>query len=448
MGRRSFTHDYARPGFYHITLRAEEPGRHPFGSLAGRLDATPGDADAPRVLLTPVGRMVEEQLSGAITRYYPMAFVREHVVMPDHLHFILQVVAPLVSASGRSTHVGQLIAGFKLGCNRRYWAMMEGLPAEPAAALAARPATAPVAPSVPAATVPSVRPATAPVAPSATAAGGSAARRPSLFAEGYVDVMPFDAAQLATQRAYILDNPRSRLLRSTFPDRLYARRGGIDTALTVAALRGYLQRECPPSVATPEALAHLERRLLLTTHEAPPAEPAGAMAPVTGAMAPVTGAVAPMPGAMTPVTGTVAASFICCDSYGDRVLLTAGPLLPVVCHRRDRGRFALQKARCLDAAAAGAILVSPRIAPGEQTVIDEAANSGFPVVLIVDNGFGERYHPSADRLGRCAAGRLLLVTPWQYAYRGKDDPITVLCCKTMNCVAQALCRRRDNWWQR
>ncbi len=37
----------------------------------------------------------------------------------------------------------------------------------------------------------------------------------------------------------------------------------INTALTPAALRGYLKRECPAHLATPETLAQIERRLLV-----------------------------------------------------------------------------------------------------------------------------------------------------------------------------------------
>lgn len=79
--------------------------------------------------------------------------------------------------------------------------------------------------------------------------------------------------------------------------------------------------------------------------------------------------------------------------------------------------------------------------------MDETANRGFPVVLIADNGFTDRYHPSANRMSLCAEGRLLLVTPWRYEYRRKDDSITVAACKTMNCLSQALCRTRDSWWK-
>ena len=137
---------------------------------------------------------------------------------------------------------------------------------------------------------------------------------------------------------------------------------------------------------------------------------------------------------------------IVCDSYGDRSLLEKR-LLPVVCHRKDKTRFAEQKRRCLEEAQREAVLVSPRIAKGEQEIIDEAVCDGFPVVIIHDNGLPERYHPSAERLDRCAAGRLLLVSPWRYRYRPKGEDITVAECKTMNCVAQALSRQKDDWWK-
>ena len=215
--------------------------------------------------------------------------------------------------------------------------------------------------------------------------------------------MPVEPGQLETQRAYIRNNPRSRWLRTHNRACLQTRRGGIDTALTVAALCKYLRQECSALQATDDALAAIEQRLLLAN------------------------------------------GYIACDSYGDRALLTRR-LLPVVCHRRYRALLARQKARCLEEAARGTVLVSARISPGEQEIIDECANHGFPVILVADNGFPESYHPSTVRIDRCGEGTLLLVTPWQYQYRHQDEPITVPFCKTMNCVAQALCRTKDDWW--
>ena len=419
MSRRAAAHDYSRPGIYHITIHVAEGIGQPFGAVVG------SNADSASVSLTPVGEAVLGELLTVITAHYPMITVDAHVVMPEHLHFILNVRDTIISKEGRPTHLGQVLAGFKTGCNRAFWVItgQEGPASGPAAAATTTPAAKPLdtLPATGAKSVaggsavgnpgtPSGNPGTPggnPGTPSGNPAPAPKARystgRQVLFAPGYCDVMPIEEGQLETQRAYIRNNPRSRWLRSHDRARLQAQRGGIDTALSPAALRGYLQRECPPSLIGPDVLAAIERRLLL------------------------------------------AGATITCDSYGDRALLQR-VLLPVVCHRKDASRFAEQKARCLEAAARGAVLVSARISPKEREIIDEAASRGFATILVADNGFPERYHPSTERIDACADGRLLLVTPWQYQYRPKDEQITVPFCKTMNCVAQALCRTKDSWW--
>ena len=416
MTRRAAAHDYTRPGIYHITLHVTEALGQPLGTVMGM------DADSAAVSLTPVGERVAHELTTAITAHYEMITVDEHVVMPEHLHFILIVRAPIVSKSGRTAHLGQVIAGFKAGCNRAFWA-----------------ATGQTAPATPAATKGALTAAAAETAAGAaafSAPGGFAAKkaryntgRPPLFAPGYCDVQPIEPGQLETQRAYIRNNPRSRWQRSHDRARLQTRRGGIDTAVTPAALRRFLQQECPPKQATPEVLAAIEARLLLSGGNTLVGKTTGRTERGSDGM-----------------TAATPAPAIVCDSYGDRALLQQR-LLPVVCHRADEARRAEQKARCLEEAARGAVLVSPRIAPGEQAIIDEAANRGFATIIIADNGFPEVYHPSTERVAACAAGRLLLVTPWQYQFRPKNEQITVPFCKTMNCVAQALCRTKDSWWK-
>jgi hypothetical protein len=396
MTRRAVAHDYTRPGLYHITMHVAEHLGQPLGAVVGSLEAPDGSADAPHTALTRVGQMVEHELLTAIHQHYPMVAIQDYVIMPDHLHFLMVVTDRLVSKNGTVRSVGDVITGFKVGCNRQYWEITQRT--KPAATLSG-------AGSVSGG------------AGSGSVSGGSVAgARLPLFAPGYCDVMPVDAAQLETQRAYIKGNPRSRLLRMSNRSMLTVQRGAITTALTPAALGGYLQRECPPSVATAEALTAIEGRLLTT---------AGSVA-----------------------GGSIAGKvFISCDTFGNRALLTEHRCLPVVCHRKDGDRFSEQKQRCLEEAAHGAVLVGTRIAPKEREIMDEAVNHGFPVITLHDNGFADRYHPSADRLDLCAADRLLIVSPWQYQYRGKNEQITVLFCKAMNCVAQALCRTRDDWWK-
>jgi len=215
--------------------------------------------------------------------------------------------------------------------------------------------------------------------------------------------MPIDEAQLATQRAYIRANPRSRLLRTTNRQWLQPQRHTINTAVSIRALNGYLQRESPWQL-TPDSFTALTQRLLQED------------------------------------------GYVMCDSYGDTGLLH-GRLLPVVCHRKDAALFEQQKARCLAEAVSGTVLVSARISQGEQNIMDAASSLGFPVIRIEDNGFPDIYHPSAQRIDDCASGRLLLIPPWSYRLRSHTENITTLVCKTMNCIAQAVCRQKDDWWK-
>lgn len=419
MTRRAAAHDYTRPGVYHITLHVADSLGQPFGAVVGDLSAPDGSANAPHVALSPVGQVVEHELLTAIHERYPMIHVQDYVVMPDHLHFLVEVTGIIISRNGKTMPLGQVIAGFKKGCNKRYWEMTamtaggqgevmaggqtaahtvpSGFPAGNAAPLAS-PLAAPLAASAPSGSVPGSFPAGYKV-PSNSTTG-----RPPLFDAGYCDVMPIDAAQLATQRAYILNNPRSRLLRTSNRAQLMPRRGGIDTAVSPSAMCGFLRRECTATQFTPAIWQELQARFIIES------------------------------------------GHICCDSYGNRELLKRH-LLPVVCHRKDTTLFTQQKTRSLEAAAAGAVLVSARIARGEQDIMVAASAAGYPVIRIIDNGFSDRYHPSEEMIDACANSHLLLMSPWRYQFRRKDEAIHVPFCKAMNCVAQALCRTKDDWWK-
>ncbi len=412
MKRRSLSHDYSYKGYYHITITTTKTLRQPLGQMAGQLEKPDGDPDAPHVALSPIGKMVEEELKESIHKFYPMLEVQDYVIMPEHLHFLLVAHSNVVSKNGKSTHLGHVIAGFKYGCNKRYWAMAEkatlttessGTSGAPVAHGASTALAAPVVSDSSPALDSSPAPDSSPALGDSVAKSPSPSSLPPLFDAGYCDVMPVDSSQLSTQRAYIHANPRSRLLRMTNRSSLYPQRHTVDTAVTIPALHGYLQRECPQQL-TPESFSAIGNRLLQQN------------------------------------------GHVMCDSYG-KIELLHNRLLPVVCHRKDAKLFHQQKARCLAEAASGAILVSARISKGEQEIMDTALLSGYPVIRIEDNGFPDIYHPSADRMDDCAAGHLLLLTPWSYQFRGHDDGVTTAFCKTMNCVAQAICRKKDCWWK-
>ena len=365
--------------------------------------------------------MVEHELLHSITHHYPVIEIQDYVVMPEHMHFIVNVRNSLISKNGRRTHLGQIIAGFKEGCNRRYWEIIgkgevAAKPQPTTNALKPQPTTNALNPQP---TTNALTPQPTTNAPSPSVAGGFATSAPEcgakkpryssdrqpLFASGYVDVIPLKPGQLESQRAYIRANPRNRLLRTNNPNMLKAQRKTIDTLVTPNALRSYLIREQALPIDDVQMWQAILDRLLIDNNH------------------------------------------IVCDSYGNLQLLEH-QLLPVVCHRKDKPTFAQHKQACLNAAANGAILVSPRIAKGEQEIIDEAIAQGHPVILITDNGFPEIYHPSETRLQLCTDNCLLLLTPWTYQYRPANEEITVAQCKAMNCIAQAICRTKDDWWKK
>ena len=426
MQRRSPGNNYSHPGYYHITITISNRRAQSLGRIVGDLQYPDGHPDAPKVELTAIGKMVEYELRHSISRHYPVVEVQDYVVMPEHIHFILHVKNSIISKNGRETHLGQIIAGFKKGCNRRYWEIIGLTPNTPPSPSGSAPASIPgsVVGSMPTSVSGSVFPAVFPqgsasssaptlvsgsmfpaVSPQGPKAPSSASSgRPALFSSGYVDIIPLKEGQLDTQRAYIHSNPRNRLLRITNRAALFPQRNTIDTLVTPSAIKGYLTKE--------HALRDDDTDTWNTLHS----------------------------------KLTIANSHVLCDSYGSLDLLTHR-LLPVVCHRLDRPLFAQQKAACLNAAQQGAVLVSPRIAAGEQEIIDEAIALGFPVALIIDNGFPAIYHPSESRLALCASAHMLLITPWTYHYRHNNQEITVAECKTMNCIAQAICRTKDSWWK-
>ena len=411
MKRRSPGNNYRDPGFYHITINVYDRKKQSLGRIIGDLQCPDGHPNAPRVDLTVIGKMVEYELLHSITRHYPVIEIQDYVVMPEHMHFIVNVKNSLISKNGRQTHLGQVIAGFKEGCNRRYWEII----GQGEVAAKPQPTTNALKPQP---TTNALTPQPTTNAPSPSVAGGFATSAPEcgakkpryfsdrqpLFASGYVDVIPLKPGQLESQRAYIRANPRNRLLRTNNPNMLKTQRKTIDTLVTPNALHGYLIREhALPADDTQTWQAILDRLLIDNNH-------------------------------------------IVCDSYGNLQLLEH-QLLPVVCHRKDKASFTQHKQACLNAADNGAILVSARIAKGEQEIIDEAIAQGHPVILITDNGFPEIYHPSETRLQLCTDNCLLLLTPWTYQYRPANEEITVAQCKAMNCIAQAICRTKDDWWK-
>ena len=73
-----------------LTLVVE--GRMPLlGRLEGRVNARPGDGDAPKVMLSELGTAIVKEEIPKIHRYYPQVEVWKVCIMPDHVHLIVRV---------------------------------------------------------------------------------------------------------------------------------------------------------------------------------------------------------------------------------------------------------------------------------------------------------------------------------------------------------------------
>lgn len=117
MQRRSQEHDYHSKRFYMVTLVVKE--RYALlGRLVGSADAPEGSPDAPRVERSPLGEAVAREWAGISGIYSEVAVIAQ-CVMPDHFHGILYV------KEHTDFHLGQVVKGFKLGCNRILRAALE-----------------------------------------------------------------------------------------------------------------------------------------------------------------------------------------------------------------------------------------------------------------------------------------------------------------------------------
>lgn len=120
MTRRMVEHDYTDRRMYMLTMVTE--GRRPlFGKVVGKSDALQDSPDAPRCELSELGKAVSNEWQG-IPKYYPEIKVLALQMMPDHLHGILFVTRKM------EVHLGQVIKGFKTGCNRHYRRLILGAP--------------------------------------------------------------------------------------------------------------------------------------------------------------------------------------------------------------------------------------------------------------------------------------------------------------------------------
>lgn len=183
MKRRRVGHDYQDRCIYMITLVVKE--RQPLlGTLMGN-----GETEPAFVEPSPLGRAVMQSLVN-IPQYYPEIAVWTFQLMPDHLHFIVFVKERI------PVHLGKVINGFKVGCNRAYKELVKS-------------------------------------------------DLPGLWEDGYNDVILGQEGQLQRMKAYILDNPRRLAMKRSHPDLFQVQRNIKVGDYTFAALGNVFLLDAP-----------------------------------------------------------------------------------------------------------------------------------------------------------------------------------------------------------
>ena len=110
------------------------------------------------------------------------------------------------------------------------------------------------------------------------------------------------------------------------------------------------------------------------------------------------------------------------DGVGNTMLLMAEKMAVVhvrstlvkAAERGDAEALRNYKNSCALAARKGAVMVSPFISPHEKQVMQVLLDEQWPFICLTDNGFRDYYKPSDALFDACAAGRVLILSPWQY----------------------------------
>jgi len=93
---------------------------------------------------------------------------------------------------------------------------------------------------------------------------------------------------------------------------------------------------------------------------------------------------------------------------------------------------------CVMAARQGAVMVSPFISEKEKEVMVVLLAEEHPIIILADNGFRDYYKPSGGLFDSVAAGRVLILSPWEYDANKRH--ISRADCVALNGMAEEICR--------
>lgn len=386
MKRRKEDHDYHEKRFYMITLAVE--GRHP---ILGHLESRNEHTD---MVLSPLGDAIKREWM-RISSIYPQVAVIALQVMPDHLHGILYV------REHTDFHIGQVIKGFKLGCNRELrrsiMVAMESQPTREGEKLHTREGESlhtregesqPTREGEPLHTREGEKQHTregeveqqkesgelqeeenkegtgwsitkAMPLPLYAAISSQPNDKATLWEQGYNDRILHNYSTLDKWKKYLQDNPNRLAIRKMHPDFFRVRFGLTLDGQTFSAIGNRFLLDYPD-----KEQVQLSRSL--TEEEI-----------------------------------------------------------------KERITFYLTKAR------SGTVLVSPAISKGEQAVMRTILDAGLPLIFLTPWGFNTFSKPSHQYYNACANGRFLILAPWPH--QNERIPLTRTMCMELNDMTRKIC---------
>ena len=454
--QRALWHDYREPGIYMITLVAERRGT-PFGHL----ELTEGDGRTI-VRLTTLGQAVERQLHELPQHAEGLAVLRA-VVMPDHIHVVVQVQKPL------KRHLGVLVKGFKYGTTVAYLreldaryggthrvqgsrpsqqqrqqesstdkppitqppAIKEPLPtSSPSSPITHSPSSSPIIPSpssspfIPVPSSSPITPSPSSVGPvgrgsSATTSAASSAASlspclvPPLWADGYNDRILMGRGQLSRMLHYVSDNPRRGWIKRQHRDLFYNKQM-LRIPLTIDQARWLLREAQRLGV-----MQELRGVLLVEQHCSgddwqsfpwwQPGIHAAAHAELRAALY--------------------------MKMMGNPFLLDEAPLVSVRISRSTTpGALAQEKASLLERCEReGAVIITPAVSQGEEAVMQAALDAGYRVIRPQASAMSDLWAPPEALLQPTSRGQLLFLAPWpdrpqgEHPHKGIFELLNTLC---------------------
>ena len=138
------------------------------------------------------------------------------------------------------------------------------------------------------------------------------------------------------------------------------------------------------------------------------------------------------------------------DGVGNTTLLMASQFMPVhvrsvwvkAAEHGDSQALRDYKNGCVLAARKGAVMVSPFISTDEKQVMQVLLREQLPFIVLADNGFREYYKPSDALFDACAAGRVLILSPWPCNVEKRK--ISREECVALNEMAEEICHQLVN----